>query len=75
MNSLLAVGLVVLIGGLIGFWYLSRVTPKGTILVIAAVIYFASWMIDPGTNRNLNGLVGILRMLGLPAEYLGSSTC
>lgn len=54
-----------------GFWYLSRVAPKGTVLAVAAGIYVVSWLINPGNSRELHGLVGFLRLLGFVGGVLG----
>lgn len=68
---LIAGGLVVLIGGVVGLWFLSRSTPKGTVLAVAAGIYVMSFLIAPGTDRVLHGLVGVARLLGFIGGVLG----
>lgn len=70
-NVLLVVGLVAFLVGLAGLWFVSRVTPKGTVLAIAIGIYVVSWLIDPGTVRELHGLVGFMRLLGFAGFVMG----
>ena len=70
-NTLVAVGLVIFVAGIVGLLLLPRFTPKGTLLAIAVAIYVASWMIQPGGDRNLHGLVGLLRVLGFIGGVLG----
>lgn len=66
---LLGIGSVVV--GLIALWFLSRSSPKGTVLVIAAMIYFLSWQIDDIRVREVRLLTGSLRMLGFAGGILG----
>lgn len=70
-NTLLAIGVVIFIAGIIGALLIPRFTPKGTLLAIAIAIYVAGWLINPGTDRGLHGLVGLLRMLGFIGGVLG----
>ncbi len=68
---LIAVGLVVVLSGVVGLWFVSRSTPKGTVLVIAASIYAMSFLIPRDTDRFLEGLVGITRLFGFIGGVLG----
>ncbi len=61
---------VMVIGGLIGLWLLSKVVPRGVVLAIAVGIYAASWAFEPAT-RIEKGLTGATRMLGVGAILLG----
>jgi uncharacterized membrane protein YgcG len=70
-NGLIALLVIGLVVGLVGFWAASRFAPKGTVLAIAASIYIASWLIAPGDSRALNGVVGFMRLLGFVGGVLG----
>jgi hypothetical protein len=70
-DIVLAVGAILLVVGIAGAWLIPRFTPKGTLLAIAAVLYIASSMIEPGDDRARLALVGLLRMLGLIGGVLG----
>jgi len=67
----LGVAILAIVGGLVGFWYVSRVTPKGTVLAIAFGVYVVSWLIPSGNNRAVEGLVATLRLLGFAGGVLG----
>jgi hypothetical protein len=45
--------------------YLANHTPKWTVLVTALVLFALSFCIDIGHSRELSGVVGLLRILGL----------
>lgn len=56
---------------LVFLWLVSRVTPKGTILAIAAGIYLVSFVLPDFRMRELVMLRGALRMLGFAGGILG----
>jgi predicted MFS family arabinose efflux permease len=68
---LLTIGVVLLVCGLVGAYFISRFAPKGTLLAVSVVIYIVSRMIDPGRSRELHLLVGTLSMLGTIGGILG----
>jgi len=67
----IAVGLVVVLGGVVGLWFLSQRTPKGTVLAIAVGIYAMSFLIPRDTDRFLEDLVGLTRLFGFVGGVLG----
>jgi hypothetical protein len=60
-----------LIGGLFALWLVRRVSSRGAVLGLAALIYAISWMIGPGETREMRATVGTLRMLGFLGFLLG----
>ena len=68
---LLCLGIGGVIAGLVVLWFVSRRTPKGTVLVIAVVLYFLSWQIDDIRVREIRLLSGTMRMLGFAGGILG----
>jgi hypothetical protein len=68
---LLVVGIFVLICGPIALYVLSRLTPKGTVLVVSAVIYVASWSFESARGREALLMTGFVRMLGFAGLILG----
>lgn len=67
---LMAMAVAIIVGGLVALFLISKKTPKGTVLAIAAVIYFVSWSVD-GHFRETLVLRGSLRMLGFAGGILG----
>jgi hypothetical protein len=67
----LAVCGISVITGLVVLWLVRRVSRRGTVLGLAVLIYAASWMIGPGETREMRGLVGVVRMLGVLGSLLG----
>jgi hypothetical protein len=51
--------------------YLAKSTPRWTVLAISLAIYALSFTFNPGRSRELVGLVGILRMVGLVGTIYG----
>ncbi len=70
-NSLLAFAVVFIVGGLIALYILSRFMPKGTVLVVAAAIYIASWLLEGTKVREVVMLTGSMRLLGFAGGVLG----
>ena len=68
---LLCLGIIGIVAGLVFLWCVSRRTPKGTVLLIAAILYFVSWQIDDIRVREIRLLSGSMRMLGVAAGILG----
>jgi hypothetical protein len=61
---------IILLGGLVGLWFLSRRTPPGTVLAVAAAIYLLSW-IPTDRIREIVVIMGAVRMLGFFGGILG----
>jgi hypothetical protein len=57
--------------GLVLLWLVRRHSWRGTVLVLAVLIYAASWALAPGETREMRGAVGVLRMLGFLGLLLG----
>lgn len=68
---LLCLGIVGVIAGLVVLWFVSRRSPKGTVLVIAVVLYLVSWQIDDVRVREIRLLSATMRMLGFAGGILG----
>jgi len=45
--------------------FLAKRTPKWTVLVICVLLYAVSFTFSPGHSRELVGLVGFLRFMGI----------
>ena len=63
--------IVVVVGGLIGLWFISRIAPKGTVLVIAIGIWVCGALIGDVHIRELLMLAGAMKMLGFAGGILG----
>lgn len=59
------------LAGVAILWFVSRRTPKGTVLVLAAVIYATSWTMDHIRVREVRMLCGSMRLLGFVGLILG----
>jgi hypothetical protein len=68
---LLVAALLLIVGGLTALWLISRATPKGSVLVIAAIVYAASYGFGEIRVREVVMLAGALRMLGFAGAILG----
>lgn len=68
---LLSTAIGIIIGGLVALFLISKKTPKGTVLAIAAAIYVASWSFDGVRSRDMLLLRGSMRMLGFAGGILG----
>lgn len=51
--------------------FLAKRGPKWAVLVVSVVIYALSFTFDPGRSRELVGLVGVLRMVGVIGALYG----
>ena len=51
--------------------YLAKQAPRWTVLVVSLAIYVFSYTLDPGRSRELVGLVGVLRMVGVIGALYG----
>ncbi|QDT51310.1 hypothetical protein Pan258_53990 [Symmachiella dynata] len=70
-TTLLVIAAVIILGGLFTLFLISKKSPKGTVLAIAAAIYGVSWIIDGIRVREVILLAGALRMLGFAGGILG----
>jgi hypothetical protein len=68
---LVAMTIAIIVGGLFVLFLISKRTPKGTVLAIAAAMYVVSWSIDGIRLREAMMLCGSLRMLGFAGGILG----
>jgi hypothetical protein len=68
---LLVLGIGGAIAGFVVLWLVSKRSPKGTVLVIAVVLYVASWQIGDSRLREMRLLCGVMRMLGFAGGILG----
>ncbi len=68
---LLTLAIVFIVGGLVVLWLISRKAPKGTVLAIAAVIYFLGLRLASVRVREVVMLTGALKMLGFAGGILG----
>ncbi len=68
---LLAGAIAAVVVGVILLWLVSRWTPKGVLLAIAAGIYSAGWAIGSTRVQELLMLSGVLKMLGFIGGIMG----
>lgn len=68
---LLASAIVLLLGGLVVLWFVSRNSPKGIALLLAAGIYCAGLSLADTRLREVVMLSGSLKMLGTIGVVLG----
>lgn len=70
-SLILGLGLVFVVFGLVGVWYLSRSAPRGTVLAVAIAIYAVGFLIPKGDSRLLHGVAGFASLFGIVAGVLG----
>ncbi len=73
-SVLVAVGITVVLAAAVGFWLLSRVAPRGTVLVVAIAVYVVAVVgsvLSAGDSRVLLGITGILKFSGFVGVVLG----
>jgi hypothetical protein len=68
---LYAIAGVILVGGVVGLYFISKKTPKGTVLGISVGIWFLSCYGTGIEIREVQVIVGLLRLLGTIGIVLG----
>lgn len=68
---ILSVTVVGVVAGLAILWALRRRSRRGMVLLLAVLIYAASWAMAPGQTREMRAAVGGVRMLGFLGVLLG----
>ena len=63
--------LLIGLGGFVGLWFVSKHTPRGSVLAISVVLYLISQAMGPTRIRELHMLAGLLGMLGFGGGILG----
>jgi hypothetical protein len=63
--------ILAVVTGVAVLWLISRRTPRGTVLILAIVIYATSWAIGSGNTREMRATVGVVRMIGFIGLVLG----
>lgn len=61
-----------LLGGFVLYYFASRTLPRGGVLLMAVLIYWLSWTIQPGSNRQMYVIVGTMRLSGFIGMILGA---
>ena len=67
----LVIALVIIISSLVALWFLSKKTPRGTVLGISIFIYILGRSITPGDCRELYIVKGSMQMIGFLGGILG----
>ena len=67
----IAVVVATMIGAVVGFYFLSKKGPRGSVLIAAVVLFFCGMSIPNNTSRELHLLEGILRLTGFVGGILG----
>jgi hypothetical protein len=65
------VAIVLAVVGLIGLWLISRKAPRGTVLAIAACVYFGSFAARDNESPEVMTLTLAMRLLGFAGGILG----
>jgi hypothetical protein len=68
---LLVIAGVLVVGGAVAFWYISKKTPKGTLLAIAAALWLVSWSSSDVCIREVVVMTGAVRLLATIGIALG----
>jgi len=75
MNATLAavwvVFFVAVFAAIVAYYFLGKFGPRWAVLALAIFLYFASFAIQPGDQRELHLLVGILRFSGFIGMIFG----
>ena len=69
--DLLAVGVIIVVGGLVVLWLVSKRTPRGTVLAISAGIWAITFIMPRPASREMLVISGALRLLGFAGGILG----
>jgi len=71
MPWLIGMGIFVGLVLLVGVYLLSRFTPKGVPLAVAAAIYAGGWFLSSVPWREAQLLAGVFKMAGIACIILG----
>ena len=69
-NLLLGASILFIIAGILGLWFISPRCPKGTIFLIALVLFFVGISNDKSETRELRVLYDSLQFLGVAGFIL-----
>ncbi len=70
-TTLIVVLGVLMLAGLVGLSFLSRHLPRGTVLVVAVLLFAVSGAIKTGHSIEMNGITAALRLFSVIAILLG----
>lgn len=70
-TTMLAIGIGIALAVLVALFFISRVSPKGTVLIIAICLYAFSYQIDDSRIREVRLASGLMRMVGFAGGILG----
>lgn len=68
---LIIAGAVIVLGGIIGLWLLSRVTPKGVVLAVAVLVWLVGNAVAQERTRAMLGIGGAMKLLGFIGAIMG----
>jgi uncharacterized membrane protein YfcA len=67
----IGIAIVAVLGAVVGFYILSKLAPRGAVLIAAAVLYFLGMSIPDNNSRELQLAEGILRLSGFLGGIMG----
>jgi hypothetical protein len=69
--DLLLIAAILLVGGIVALWLVSKWTPRGTVLAISIGIHAITWIAPQPASREMLVLNGALRLLATAGVILG----
>jgi hypothetical protein len=67
----LGITVIAIVAAIVGFYFLSRSGPRGSVLVVAGGLFFAGMCVPPNNSRELHLLEGVCRLTGFIGGILG----
>src|SRR5213082_402939 len=67
----LVIAVMVIIAASVGFWFLSRVAPKGVVLATGVALYVVGVFLTFDESRLMHGVAGLLKFTGFVGVVLG----
>ncbi|HUG10904.1 MAG TPA: hypothetical protein VMM36_07815 [Opitutaceae bacterium] len=67
----IAITVIVLIGMIVAFWFISRSAPRGTLLIVGIILWVVGQQVSGIADREMRFLGGVCALAGFMGVLLG----